>query len=254
MVHQITTPLPYRLTEAELYHFDTRGFLVREGFLSPEGCREIGAALAPLWRAQDDTGRLYRAEVMDGVPFFADLAARIAATSGVYDTINQPFRLIEGYALRRCDGSVQPLHNGRSNKNKSAYGESRRAMWRDHSYHDGLLYCMMVKALVYLSDVAEPADGPFAVVEGSHKANYPFPLPRSEFKRGAGFDRPGVHPVYVRAGDLLLLNEALTHGSFPKSSPDDRVFVAFSFAPSFVVDYVKLPKDANGLTTAGFCE
>jgi ectoine hydroxylase-related dioxygenase (phytanoyl-CoA dioxygenase family) len=127
-------------------------------------------------------------------------------------------------------------------------------MWRDHTYHDGLLYCMMVKALIYLTDITDQADGPFVVVEGSHKANFAFPHTAEEMRVGAGLDECSTSPVYTRAGDLLLLNEALTHGSLAKTSPGERVFIAFSFAPSFVGDYVKLPTESIDLSAIGFCE
>ncbi|MFC9222500.1 phytanoyl-CoA dioxygenase family protein [Streptomyces hygroscopicus] len=255
MDDNIPNPLPTRLGKEELYDFDTRGFILKEGFVKPEETDGILAALEPLWQQEGGSGLLFRAPVFDtDLPFFRNMALRVAAESGVYDTINQPFRLIESYALRRAGGSLQALHNGRSNKNESAFGASNRTMWRDHTYHDGLLHCMMVKALVYLSDVTALEDGPFVVVEGSHKANFPFPIPLSHMKKGAGLDRPGTSPVYARAGDLLLLNEALTHGSLPKTSPGDRTFIAFSFAPSFVSNYRKLAKGSHSLSEMGFRE
>ncbi len=255
MAGEITTPLPSRLSEEDLYDFDTRGFLLRKGFVSAAERQELLTALARRWEPSGDSGLVFRAQGLPAeVPCFGGLLRRIVTESGVYDTINQPFRLIESYALRRVDGSLQALHNGRSNDNVSAFGTSRRAMWRDHTYHDGLLHCMMVKALVYLTDITSREDGPFVVVEGSHKANYPFPVARRDMKTGAGMDRAGVHPVYTAAGDLLLLNEALTHGSLAKSSGGERAFLAFSFAPSFVGDYAKLPRDRADLSTIGFCE
>ena len=250
-----TDDSPRSLTKRELYVFDTQGVLVKPAFVSAPECDNILSALADGWGTPDEQGTIRRIDDVAGKdPVLVDLLRRIVARSGVYDTINQPFRLIESYALRRGAGSVQPLHNGRSNINRSARGRSHRAMWREHTYHDGLLYCMMVKALVYLSDVATHADGPLAVVEGSHKANYPYPYRRSEMKAGAGLHDSETHAVYTRAGDLVLLNEALTHGSMLKSTPGFRTLVAFSFAPSFVADYVKLPKDSANLSDLGFCE
>jgi hemin uptake protein HemP len=249
----MTVDEKFRLSTEELYHFDTRGFLLKPGFLSPSEVAEITSTLDPLWTVAND-GATARVSMLTQHPAFAELACRIGNEAGLYSTINQPFRLIESYALRRSDGSMQTLHNGRSNVNRSAYGESNRAMWRDHTYHDGRLYCMMVKALIYLTDISTDEDGPFTLVEGSHKANYPFPMAKHDIKRGAGLTGDGTHQVHTRAGDLLLLNEALTHGSLAKSSPGPRLFIAFSYAPSFVSDYRKLGKGSAELTHVGFCE
>ena len=244
---------PRRLTKRELYTFDTRGFLVEPAFISDDECREIASALEPRWPASDEPAWIQRInDIADEIT--PNLPARIVAQSGIYDTINQPFRMTENYALRQIAGSTRPLHNGRSNVNQSARGRSHRAMWRDHTYHDGLMYCMMVKALVYLSDIAAPEDGPLAVVEGSHKANYEYVYSPSEMRAGAGLQDPNTTWVHCRAGDLVLLNEALTHGAAAKSSPGDRILLAFSFSPSFVSDYVALPKDSTNLSDLGFCE
>jgi Phytanoyl-CoA dioxygenase (PhyH) len=245
---------PRRLNERELYDFDTAGFLVEPEFITVAECSEIASVLEPSWRDPDPQDPVQRIDDVADHPLLADLLEGIVSRSGVYDTINQPFRVIETYALRRGAGSTQPLHNGRSNVNRSARGSSNRAMWREHTYHDGLLYCMMVKALVYLSDVSAPEDGPLAVVEGSHKANYPYPYSRSEMEAGAGLDDPSTRPVYTRAGDLVLLNEASTHGSLAKLSDGYRTILAFSFAPSFVADYAALSEDSTGLFDVGFCE
>jgi hemin uptake protein HemP len=253
MSRGMTVDEKYLLDADELYHFDTRGFLVKPGFLSRPEVAQLTESLAPLWTGADDDGTA-RVSTLTRSPALEDLACRIANEAGLFSTINQPFRLIESYALRRSDGSMQTLHNGRSNANRSAFGESHRAMWRDHTYHDGRLYCMMVKALIYLTDILTDDDGPFTLVEGSHKANYPFPLAKRDIKRGAGLTGSGTCQVHTRAGDLLLLNEALTHGSLAKSSPGPRLFIAFSYAPSFVSDYRKLGKDSAELTHLGFCE
>jgi Phytanoyl-CoA dioxygenase (PhyH) len=254
-VRELTVATMRRLDRHEVYRFDTRGFLHQPEFLSPPVCANARAILEPAWRPSESTGLIDRVQGLVALnPVFAGIAQDIAARSGVYDTINQPMRVIESYALRRRDGSIQALHNGRSNSNESAFGISHRAMWREHTYHDGLLHCMMVKALIYLTDITDRADGPFVVVEGSHKANFAFPYTAEEMCAGAGLDDGGTSPVYAHAGDLLLVNEALTHGSLAKTSPGERIFIAFSFAPSFVGDYVELPTESIDLNALGFCE
>ena len=97
--------------------------------------------------------------------------------------------------------------------------------------HHGRLHCGNFAVFVYLSDVEE-GDGGLLVVEGSHKASFerpqdagcfaPFgggnPVPAAEVS-GAPWDhQTGVglkNVVPVKAGDGLVMPEALTHGVMP---------------------------------------
>lgn len=242
------------LTREELYAFDTSGMLLEPALLTRDRCTEILQTLDPLWSSSAKEP-IQRIDDIAHLPGLTDIAAEIAYRSGIYDTINQPMRVIESYALRRGSGSAQPLHNGRSNLNMSSgLPHNYRAMWREHTYHDGLLYCMMVKALVYLTDVASVEDGPFVIVEGSHKSNYPYPVPRPDMAAGVGLEDTGARPVFTATGDLVLLNEAATHGSLSRTTDGGyRTLLAFSYAPSFVSDYANLEK-VGDLDYTGFLE
>jgi len=155
--------------------------------------------------------------------------------------INQPYRLIESYALRRERDSVFYLHNGSSEIVQYGNGRSaQRNMSFSHTFHNGKLYCMFVKVLIYLSDLRAEEDGPFCYLQGSHKANWPWfaeselagekpPLTRENF--------PSLELVFAEAGDAVLINEALLHGTLPKSTDGERLVMAFSYAPAFVADW-----------------
>ena len=109
-----------------------------------------------------------------------ELAASQAVRACVEPLINQPYRLIESYALRRDQDSVFYLHNGNSEILRYGSSTVQRNMSFSHTFHDGKLFCMFVKVLIYLTDVAAQEDGPFCYLQGSHKANWPrFPDPDS---------------------------------------------------------------------------
>lgn len=95
----------------------------------------------------------------------------------------------------------------------------------------GRLHCGNFAVFVYLSDVAE-GDGGLLVLEGSHKASFerpgdlgcfaPFgggnPVPTSDINGPPWDHRTGVrlkNVVPVKAGDVLIMPEALTHGVMP---------------------------------------
>jgi len=242
------------LSDADLYFFDTCGYCVLKGFLDEYEVKRYRGVLGELWPATALKSGLRRLNGLASLaPELRELAEALARR-GIYSLISQPFRLIESYAHLRLEGSAQALHNGRSTPNRSELGASSRTMWREHTYHDGRLYCMMVKALVYLTDVHSLEDAPFCVVSGSHKANFPFPGDISDPGLLAMLPPSQLTSVYVDAGDVLLLNEAALHGTHPKLSPDPRIFMAFSYSPSFVADYKALPKTGHGIWDTGHCE
>jgi ectoine hydroxylase-related dioxygenase (phytanoyl-CoA dioxygenase family) len=123
-----------------------------------------------------------------------------------------------------------------------------------HTFHDGKLYCMFVKVLIYLTDVAAEEDGPFCYLQGSHKANWPW-FTDTEHGNGrpeltmANF--PSLDWVPVQTGDAIVLNEALLHGTLPKSSPGERLLIAFSYAPAFVANWEEIDKNSSDITKLG---
>jgi hypothetical protein len=228
------------------YLFDACGYLKRSRLIGADEVVELRDRLAPHWQPTRSVA-IERIRSLVDVPGLATIGERLAQELALGRYINQPFRLIESYALRRSAGSSQGLHNGFSQRQQSPWGSASRTMWRHHTYHDGKTYCMMVKVLLYLTDVTCTADAPFCLVEGSHKANYALPLSGSDIDAAMAADAlPNVRTVSVAAGDVIVLNEALMHGTLPKTSEAPRIVLAFSYAPRFVADYDEAPGAAMG--------
>ena len=155
--------------------------------------------------------------------------------------INQPFRLVESYGLLRGPDSIFYLHNG--NSEHVAYGDDRlvnKNMGFAHTYHDSKLYCMLVKVIFYFEDIQSEDDGPFCYLEGSHKANialFEDTICNSRKPALTQENFPTLQSVFSNAGDVLIINEALLHGTLPKSTPENRLIMAFTYAPCFVSDW-----------------
>ena len=81
-------------------------------------------------------------------------------------------------------------------------------------YANGKMRCGLVVFAFMLCDVDE-GDGGLVVVPGSHKSNYPS---AGVFTQKGDFDSELARPVHnpgVKAGDLLIFNEATLHGTLP---------------------------------------
>jgi hypothetical protein len=244
------------LSAQQLYLFDTVGLLHIPGFLprdTARGCRsEVLSLPSCAMAGRGDKERFD--DLVSQSPALASLACSAAVMQSVEPLISQPLRLIESYALRRERNSIFYLHNG--NSEYLSYGFDRvvqRNMSFNHTFHNGNLFCMFVKVLIYLSDVTAPDDGPFCYLEGSHKANWPWfpsdPFVERQALTSANF--PSLRHVTVNTGDALIINEALLHGTLPKTTGGERLLMAFSYAPSFVADWREIDKTSADIAKLG---
>ncbi len=86
---------------------------------------------------------------------------------------------------------------------------------------NGSFRCPMVKVFYCLTDVG-PDQGAFVVVPGSHKAQYHIDMHRIDLPAQHIFDD-------VRAGDVIIFNEALLHNGRPNPSSTTRQTVIVNF-------------------------
>lgn len=247
------------LSDQDLYLFDTMGFLHVENFLAENEVQTYRSELGTLHTAPCDFANTVRFEKLaQQSELFQALACNPGITRRINDVINQPYRLIESYATRRTAGSVLHLHGGLSEMLHYEQGTASRTMSIYHTFHNGKIYCMYVKALIYLEDIQKLEDGPFCYIQGSHKANYPLHQVRLQDGKlvplaQVGF--PSLSTLYVKAGDLLLLNESLMHGTYPKISHEpERTILAFSYAPSFASDWRPLERPIGDIFTSGYLD
>ena len=231
------------LSQRELYLFDTTGVLKLPQFLDADDVRRFrDATYSCPSRVMAGRGDKVRYDnLTQHSTVLGEFAKSRSVRACVEPLINQPFRLIESYGLHRKKDSVFYLHNGMSEH--VAYGSGcrvQRNMSFTHSYHDGKLYCMFVKCLVYLNDVMNNEDGAFCYIQGSHKANFSWfsgTIDESDKPELTLENFPTLTTIHVAAGDVVLLNEALLHGTLPKTSEGDRLVAAFSYAPCFIADW-----------------
>ncbi len=242
------------LTRRELYLFDTQGFLLVPQVLTREAAAELAELLEAHPAHHQDFSRARRWTGITRLdPRFAALCSDPRVVDRAFDVINQPMRLLESYALCYEPGGSLFLHGG--NVQDTVFTDGTHAtvnMAFRSEYHDGKLYTTQVKTLLYLSDVHTDEDGAFCYIQGSHKASYAFPwadaAPAGQRVCDSAF--PGLSKVLPKAGDLLLLNESLTHGAM--RTRVRRYLLSFLWAPSFMADFVRIHPRRGDIHTAGY--
>jgi hypothetical protein len=86
---------------------------------------------------------------------------------------------------------------------------------------EGAFICPMVKVFYCMTDVG-PGGGEFVVIPGSHRAQFQVDMKR--------IDLPAMHIFDdVKAGDIILFNEALIHNGRPNVTQNTRKTVIVNF-------------------------
>ena len=76
-------------------------------------------------------------------------------------------------------------------------------------------------------------DGCFAVIPGSHKANFVRPFGNHPD------ENPGLTPLDAQPGDCIIFTEALTHGSMVNTSEKTRRTLYFCYSVGYMPDWSK---------------
>lgn len=123
-----------------------------------------------------------------------------------------------GDEYRHIDNDIYYTHPG------YAGGTWHRGVSAHPTGHvvDGRFLCPMVKVFYCLTDVG-PGEGEFVVIPGSHKAQF-------KLDYDGRLDLPAQHLFDdVRAGDIIIFNEALIHNGRPNLSQKTRKTIIINF-------------------------
>ena len=74
-----------------------------------------------------------------------------------------------------------------------------------------------------------PGDGGLALIQGSHKANLFCPRAMALYQEYQQY----VTEVHVKAGDVVIFTETLTHGTLPWNARHQRRVLLYKFSPGF---------------------
>ena len=201
------------LSDAERYHFDVRGYLVRRGALTSGEVAELNEAVDGLRlpppatdiHSQRFSGHLPRA------PAFRALIDHPAVIDIVLELCGSYARLDHAYGIVMTPGtSGLGLHGGAAPFDPAQYYVVRG---------DGI-HCGLIAVQWALVDHPRGAGG-FCCIPGSHKAAFARPPGAEEL----------VEDIPLAAGDLVLFTEALTHATVPWRGPGQRRSLLYKYSP-----------------------
>ena len=224
------------MDDKQRYLFDLQGYLVLKNVVPPaaiQACNAVLDRIEALPPEKYPTGVLLGKPRTDNELFVSNIVEADAALHPfidipeVIDIIDEVslhlYRLNHTYAIYRWGTGYTYLHMGATPLHPKA----------TYMYSNGQMFSTLTKAVFPIQNNGVD-DGCFAVVPGSHKAN---------FRRPFGdhpLDNPTLIPVAGEAGDAIVFTEALTHGSVLNVSGRPRRTIYFCYSVGFMPDWGKL--------------
>ena len=207
-------------TDEEKFRFDLQGFIVLRGVLTRAECTLLSKLSDTAWPRQPGDGGFRRTEAISrwGGEFL-NLIDHPCVLPYLVELIGPRLRADHDYCIfMRSGADGQNIHGGPMRYESDHW----------YHYHDGVMRNGLMVATWVLND-AEPGDGGFVCIPGSHKTNFIDAVPRDVLTQE-------YRPDYViqpelRAGDVLLFTEALIHGTATWRGSQERRALLYKYSP-----------------------
>jgi ectoine hydroxylase-related dioxygenase (phytanoyl-CoA dioxygenase family) len=215
------------MNHEERYLFDLMGYLVVEQVLSRAEVDELNALIdrRRIWEAAEKKpegphNNRYKQHIgplLDWGEPFRRLVEHPVVLAYLRELLGDKLRLDHEYAILMKSGSSElTLHGGGTPYDPAQY----------YHYRNERMYNGLTVASFALTD-CEAGKGGFCCIPGSHKSNLTLPPAfRSLEKQGLWLVQPPL-----KAGDVLLFTEALTHGTLPWTALHERRSLLYKFSP-----------------------
>ena len=224
------------MDEQQRYLFDLQGYLVLKNILPLSEVSELKEACVNLENTTSEklpypvchgkkpnSDELYLSNVVEAAPIFENLIDVPEVIDIVRETSPGTFRLNHTNLISRSGHSYTRMHMGNVPTHP-------KAIYRCQS---GEIFSSLTKA-VFPIDATSEEDGCFAVIPGSHKAN--FRRPWSDHPN----ENPPLVPIITKPGDAIVFSEALAHGSLVKQSKRIRRTLYYCYSVGYMPDWGKL--------------
>ena len=92
-----------------------------------------------------------------------------------------------------------------------------------------------INVIAAVQDVG-PGDGPTTLIPGSHKSAMRHPMLKGQIYRSddAAGKQVGMKELYLEAGDVLMLTDAITHGSAARTNQGHRRITLYRYSPKLL--------------------
>ena len=229
--------------EREKYLFDLQGFLLVRGFLSAVEVKVLNESLDA---NVDKRGGYGKPNVMSGQWQGRPLEGRFSPFRHYSGMLTweppwcQPFRDLLAHPKLipylntlmgrgwKLDHGVDVLSSTAGCEGLKLHGSGNTTFngSRFYAYQNGTMRCGLIVCQYYLTDV-NPGDGGLCVIPGSHKANLSCPEDILTLEA----NEEVVYHIPLLAGDLVIFNEATTHGTLPWRGKGERRTVLYRYTP-----------------------
>jgi hypothetical protein len=224
------------MNQAQKYLFDLQGYLVLENLLPLdfiEACNGILENLeaAPLQAYPEGivqskprtNNELYLSNILQADP----LLHRLIDVPEVIDVVREVsrglFRLNHTYSISHWGDGYTHLHMGGTPIHPKA----------SYTCANGQIFSLLTKAVFPIRNHGVD-DGCFAVIPGSHKANFERPWGNHPA------ENPPLVPLPAKPGDVIIFSEALAHGSVVNVSGRTRRTIYCCYSVGYMPDWTKL--------------
>jgi ectoine hydroxylase-related dioxygenase (phytanoyl-CoA dioxygenase family) len=233
------------IIDDERYLFDLNGYLIIENALSQGELDDLNGIInsMPSWEERAGTRHAhtgmdeehvrntpsdpalglvnyYSSLLLDWGEPFRKLVGHANILPYLTEFLGETARLDHQYAIfqKRMDSiaGTLSLHGG-----GTPYGASEYYQFRNGRFYNGLMVFSFA-----LTD-APPGSGGFGCLPGSHKSNLPLP---SRF-RDLADPIASVAEVPVKAGDVIVFTEALSHGTLSWKAAHERRMLLYKYCP-----------------------
>lgn len=191
------------ITDEQRFLFDLQGYITLPGVLSPDELKQMHADMDAhdIKNPDNNPSRSRFHNFLSWGPNWRGLIDHPRVMPLLAEFIGAKFRLDHAYGMamstKGARGGEGLHHEGGMFQHGCYY------VTHGQKIHNGLVVVSFA-----LCDVPAGAGG-FCCIPGTHKSIFPPP-------RGAyGVDHPLVRHVPMKAGDVLIFTEALTHGTMP---------------------------------------
>lgn len=227
------------MTEREKFWYDTMGYLVVKDFLTSEEVDRLNAAFDASRdkMVEDGNSNTGNSKTLKG--------HKRSMFTGMLEWEHpwcDPFRelLVHPKAIPylntlhgkgwRMDHSPFALFSNKGAEGLILHGPGHNYFGlAAYHFKNGQMRTGMVVFQFQLADVNE-GDGGFCCIPGSHKSNYPCPRDVIEWEA----DQDKVINIPCKKGDLLIFDEATTHGTMPWVADHERRSLLYRYSPHYL--------------------